>query len=216
MDYIYTLTDEYEKKKELIIEMEERIASLPKGNLQPKKIRGLIYYYLQFREGGKVKTKYIPEKDRSELDSKIAERKSLEAQLKVIYKDGERLGQMLGKHINYKPVKKIDMDEYTLFMSAVAHDYKRMTRDSFLKKYKPSKFRGVQKKYLKGFTDWMKGSYEIRIHKGNDLILDPYTYHMYFDAGEKRVLDEELKSAIPEFLNQGLLITDIQEAVHDA
>lgn len=31
----------------------------------------------------------------------------------------------------------------------------------------------------------------------------------------KDVLNEELIKAIPEFLNQGLLITNVQEAVHE-
>ena len=68
----------------------------------------------------------------------------------------------------------------------------------------------------KGFTDWIKGSYETKIRKGKELILDPYTYYMYFEAGEKNILQDELKEAIPEFLNQGLLITSVQEAVHGA
>ena len=33
--------------------------------------------------------------------------------------------------------------------------------------------------------------------------------------GDKDVLNEELIKAIPEFLNQGLLITNVQEAVHE-
>ena len=37
---------------------------------------------------------------------------------------------------------------------------------------------------------------------------------MYFKYNDKSSLDEELKRAIPAFLNQGLLVTTIQEAVN--
>lgn len=36
---------------------------------------------------------------------------------------------------------------------------------------------------------------------------------MYFTYGKKDILEYRLKEAIPEFLMQGLLITDVQEAV---
>lgn len=214
MSYTAVLNKEYEKQRNARIEVENRIAVLPKGNIQPKNIRGLIYYYLQFREGKTVKTVYIPKKEVPDVERKLKERKKLEQQLKRMLAEEEKVGALIGKHVQYKPVKNINNDEYALFMSSVAHDYKRMKKNEFLKKYQPSRFRGVQKKYVKGFTDWVKGSYEIKIRKGNDLILDPYTYYMYFEAGDKNILQEELKSAIPEFLNQGLLITNVQEAVH--
>ena len=213
MDYTTILTNEYERKRAIQIELDGKINALPKGYIQSKRIRGQLYYYLQFREGSKVKTQYIPKDDLQEMRQKIKERKELERRLKTLLAEEEQLAVLLGRHIIYRPVKNIDYEEYTLFMSTVAHDYKRMNSKDFLEKYKPSVYRGLKKKYIKGFLDWLKGSYEVNIRKGNELVLDPYTYYMYFDVGEKSVLQEELKSAIPEFLNQGLLITDIQEAV---
>ena len=38
---------------------------------------------------------------------------------------------------------------------------------------------------------------------------------MYFKYGDKGALEEELKKAIPAFLNKGLLITSVQEAVDE-
>ena len=99
-------------------------------------------------------------------------------------------------------------------MSSVAHDRKQMSSEAFMEKYRPSAYRGLQKKYITGYLDWLKGTYDVRIRKGNDLILDPYTYYMYFEVGDKKIVQEELKAAIPAFLNQGLLITGVQEAVH--
>ena len=214
MDYKALLAEEYERKKSQRIELEEQIKTLPKGSVQAKTIRRLQYYYLQFREAGKVTTKYIPDKMLPEITNKIEKRKALEDKLDALRKEEEHLAMLLGRHVKYKPVKDIDNSAYTLFMSAVAHDYNRMEKSAFFEMYKPSSFRGLEKKYIKGFTDWINGSYEPRIHKGNDLILDPYTYYMYFDAGDRNILEEQLPSAIPAFLNQGLLITNVQVAVN--
>lgn len=213
MDYEIILTDEYERKKALRIEVERKIATLPRGNIQPKNIKGILYYYLQFRDGNKVKTKYVPKKELKDVKQKIKKRKELEAQLKLMIIEEEKMARHIGKHVTYKPIKNIDNNEYARFMSSVAHDYKRMNRDDFFEKYKPSNYRGLQKKYVKGYIDWLNGSYERNIRKGNDIVLDPYTYYMYFEVGEKNVLLQELELAIPEFLNQGLLITNVQGAV---
>lgn len=210
------LITEYEKKQQDREELEEKIKALPKGYIQPKKIRGKIYHYLQFRKGKQVKSQYIPADKLPEMERNIEERKKLEEQLKKLIREEEDLAMMLGRHVNYRPVKDIDIDEYARFISSVVRDYKNMDQESFLEKYKPALFEGIQKKYVKGFTDWIKGTYKRKIRKGNTLVLDPYTYYMYFVVEDKSVLAEELKYAIPEFLNQGLLITEIEENAGDA
>lgn len=98
-------------------------------------------------------------------------------------------------------------------MSTVAHDHKSMSQQDFLKKYDVSKYRGLNKRYLAGYLDYINGIDRNSGRKTNDLVLDPYTYLMYFKYGQKDVLNEELKRAIPAFLCRGLLITSVQEAV---
>ena len=46
---------------ERITELEREIALLPVGCISRKQIRGIIRYYLQWNENGKLKSKYIPE-----------------------------------------------------------------------------------------------------------------------------------------------------------
>lgn len=41
---------------EIIRQMEERIALLPVGYISPKTIKGKVYHYRQWREGGKIKS----------------------------------------------------------------------------------------------------------------------------------------------------------------
>ena len=80
--------------------------------------------------------------------------------------------------------------------------------------YDVSKYRGIQKRYLSGFIDYINGIERENNRKTNDLVLDPYTYLRYFKYGRKEAMQEGLKRAIPAFLVRGLLITEVQEAVN--
>lgn len=72
------MTDVYE----LIRLLEERIENLPKGYISKKNINGKARHYLQWKENGKVKSKYIREEELEELQSQIDERKRLQGRLK--------------------------------------------------------------------------------------------------------------------------------------
>lgn len=68
------------------------MAELPKGTLSGSKRRGQTYYYLKYREGGKVVSKYVGT-NAAELKNQIERRqhakamiKSLEAELKIANK----------------------------------------------------------------------------------------------------------------------------------
>ncbi len=98
----------------------------------------------------------------------------------------------------------------------MAHDNKSMDPDAFIDKYDVSKYRGIRKRYIAGFLDYISGIDRGNIRRTNDLVLDPYTYLMYFKYGNRDVLKQEIQKAIPAFLNRGLLITNVQEAVGGA
>jgi len=72
------MTDIYE----LIRILEERINALPTGYISKKNINGKTRYYLQWREEGKMKSKYIRDEELEELQQQIAERKKLQERLK--------------------------------------------------------------------------------------------------------------------------------------
>ena len=60
MSVIEALLSKEEKRNEnMIIEYNRELETLPKGSVKPKKVNGKIYYYLKFRKGKKVITKYI-------------------------------------------------------------------------------------------------------------------------------------------------------------
>ena len=204
----------YNKMTEELTDLKDRIKNCPRGSLRRRIIKEKPYYYLQYREGDHVRSRYVKPDEVDNLQAEIEIRKKLENQERALKKRLIRYAKLIGIHRSYRPVKNVDYKGYTLFMSTVAHDHKTMNPDDFLDKYDVSKYRGLNKRYLAGFLDYINDIDRHNIRKTNDIVLDPYTYLMYFKYGQKDILNEELKKAIPAFLNRGLLITTVQEAVH--
>ena len=195
-------------------ELQNKLGMMPKGSIRKRIIKGREYYYLQYREDNHIKSQYIKPSELSDVCRMIEERKSVEQNIRTIRSKLEIYSRILGIHRTYHPVKNVNYEEYTLFMSTVAHDYKNLSVDVFSEKYDTTKYRGINKRYLMAFLDYINGIESQNTRKTNDLVLDPYTYLLYYKYGNKSVLEEELKKAIPAFLNRGLLITNVQEAVN--
>lgn len=58
-----------------------QIESLPKGSITKKNIQGKDRYYLQWREGDKVKSRYVKVAELPELAAQIEQRKALQQEL---------------------------------------------------------------------------------------------------------------------------------------
>ncbi len=71
---------------ELMERLRERIDELPAGYISKKNIKGKIQYYRQWRENGKLKSKYIRDEEQGQLSEQIEERKRLEKRLKELEK----------------------------------------------------------------------------------------------------------------------------------
>jgi len=65
-----------------IKELEELISDLPQGYISEKSINGHLRYYHQWREDGKLKSKYIRKPDLELMREQISKRKLLENELK--------------------------------------------------------------------------------------------------------------------------------------
>lgn len=61
--------------------LEKKIADLPKGSITKKVIQGKDRYYLQWREGEKVRSRYVKGGELPELSRQIELRKSLQQEL---------------------------------------------------------------------------------------------------------------------------------------
>ena len=73
------------------------LAELPKGYISKKNIRGRESYYLQWREGDKIVSKYISAEDLPKVEAQVERRKRLESALRRIREDRKKLQKVLGK-----------------------------------------------------------------------------------------------------------------------
>ncbi|MCK4513838.1 MAG: hypothetical protein KAU31_01205 [Spirochaetaceae bacterium] len=81
------LEDERKRLLELKKRYEDQLADLPKGTISIKERRGRDYCYLAFRDGDKVRFKYLglPESQAvAEAKSALSQRKDIEANLKQV------------------------------------------------------------------------------------------------------------------------------------
>lgn len=70
-----------EQLEKQIHELEERIASLPAGNISMKTINGKQQPYLQWSENGKRYSRYLKKDEREEIIKALNERKALQSEL---------------------------------------------------------------------------------------------------------------------------------------
>ncbi len=110
---------------ELMERMQARIDELPVGYISTKQIKGKTQYYRQWREDGKIKSKYVSARDIEEVRSQIEERKRLELRLRELRKkfprregsNGEyKTNVLLGKELQdlvrkTRPMQKRDCYE---------------------------------------------------------------------------------------------------------
>ena len=80
------LIKEKNRNEKMIIEYTRELDILPKGTINEKKVKDKIYYYLPFREGDKVITKYLGknEDSLSLIKEQLARRKQLEHMLQKL------------------------------------------------------------------------------------------------------------------------------------
>lgn len=200
--------------------LSEELGLLPVGSIQRKRIKKGIYYYQQYREGAAVKTVFIPADRVDDMMKSIERRRAVDIRLKEVNLEISQIVRALGAYIHeiadfkdYKPVKNVDYKEYTMYMSYLAHELKRMGKNDFLATYSCVKEKGIKARYLKALISYLSQSSSKKTYSSANIVLDPLTYQMYFVYGKKDIIDVSLKKAVPEFLAQGLLITNIQEAV---
>lgn len=73
-----------EERLEQISKLTAQIAKLPKGYISHKAINGKVYYYRQWSENGRKKSKYIKDDEIESLSKEIEKRKELQEQLKIL------------------------------------------------------------------------------------------------------------------------------------
>ena len=77
--------------------IQEELQKYPKGHISKKKIKGREYFYLQHREGNRIVSKYIPEAQLQDYQTKIQNRKRREEDFSELQKSKETIIRALGK-----------------------------------------------------------------------------------------------------------------------
>lgn len=75
------------------------LAGLPKGTISEKPVNGNIYYYLKYRNGKKVVSKYISKKDIEVLRKQIEKRRHVEAMIKSLQEEQRLAAKVLEGNI---------------------------------------------------------------------------------------------------------------------
>lgn len=89
------MREEYNRLNRIIDKIEYEIAELPKGYISKKTINDKVYFYLQFKECGKVKSVYIKKEDVETYRSMIERRKGLLLKLEELQADKKKLEKVL-------------------------------------------------------------------------------------------------------------------------
>lgn len=92
-----TIVNEYKRLSELERALVQVRDSLPAGYISVKTINGKKYHYLQYREGKKVKSRYIKKEELKETSEGVAKRKAVEAELSEVRKQKKSLEGVVDK-----------------------------------------------------------------------------------------------------------------------
>lgn len=73
------------------------IANLPKGYISSKRRGDKVYYYLQWRDGNKVCSRYLKPSEVENTKKQINERRSWSASVKQLERNMKQIKKVLGK-----------------------------------------------------------------------------------------------------------------------
>ena len=89
------LIEEYERSKKQKELAKKVIKESIKGNIKKQIIKGNEYYYLQWREADKIKSKYIKKNELDNIKQQILRRNEAKKMLKTAKKDLKMLERAL-------------------------------------------------------------------------------------------------------------------------
>ncbi len=82
-----TILQEKERIDRMLEKYQEELETLPKGTISEKKVRQSTYFYLKYREGKKVISKYIPQKDVETVREQVKKRRHIETMIRFLQEE---------------------------------------------------------------------------------------------------------------------------------
>ena len=93
------LKEEYERLNNTISSFEALAASLPRGSIREKLINGKKYQYLQWRDGSKVRSRYIKPDEISTLSEQIEQRRQYVKEIKTLRETKKEFDLVIKKEL---------------------------------------------------------------------------------------------------------------------
>ena len=94
------LQEELERSRSLKEKYEKKLGEYPPGYLLGRKVRGKVYYYLSYRENGRIRQKYLGPLSGDEVkeyEGRIKDKNALRRQLAEVKANIKYLGRLLRK-----------------------------------------------------------------------------------------------------------------------
>lgn len=80
MNLILTTILQEKKRIDMMLQKyQEQLQMLPKGTLSEKKVHGNTYYYLKYRDGQKIISRYVRQTELEDVREQITKRRHIEA-----------------------------------------------------------------------------------------------------------------------------------------
>ena len=92
---ISTLLQEKQRIDYMLAKYQEALAELPKGTISEKQVKGNTYYYLKYRDGKKIISKYVWKKEIETLKQQIDRRHHIEAMIKSLLEEQKLAAKVL-------------------------------------------------------------------------------------------------------------------------
>lgn len=94
-----TIMQEKERIDRMLAKYQQEVILLPKGTLSEKKVKQSTYYYLKYRDGKKVISRYIPQKDVETVREQVEKRKHMETMIRSLQEERSIAEQALEGHL---------------------------------------------------------------------------------------------------------------------
>ena len=82
-----TILQEKERIDRMLVKYQEELGVLPKSTVSEKKVKQYTYFYLKYREGKKVISRYIPQKDVEAIREQIEKRRHIETMIRSLQEE---------------------------------------------------------------------------------------------------------------------------------
>ena len=82
-----TILQEKERIDRMLAKYQEELEMLPKGTISEKKVKQSTYFYLKYREGKKVISRYIPQKDVDAVREQVEKRRHIETMIRSLLEE---------------------------------------------------------------------------------------------------------------------------------